>query len=82
MNLDRRLNALEWYEIRRLAAEAGRPYGLTADEVLDEARALLALLPSALPRELDRLEAMGGTDVDQDLLDGIFGHLRFRRSGQ
>jgi hypothetical protein len=39
-----------------LAAEAGHPYGVTADEVLEEARALLTLPPEVLQRELEALE--------------------------
>jgi hypothetical protein len=63
MDLERRLHALEWQEIYQRAAAAGRPYGLTADEVLDEAMALLTLPPDELARQLDWLEAMGESDA-------------------
>jgi hypothetical protein len=53
-----RLNALEARHIRELYAALGAPYGLTADEVLDEAMALLALPPDELARELAWLEAL------------------------
>jgi hypothetical protein len=63
MNLERCLHALDWCEIYKRAAAAGAPYGLTADEVLDEAMALLALPPDELQRQLNWLEAIGETDV-------------------
>jgi hypothetical protein len=47
MNLKRRLTRVEASPIYHLAAEAGRPYGLSAQEVLAEARAFLALPPAA-----------------------------------
>jgi hypothetical protein len=43
MNRDRRLRRLEWLHIRQLAAEAGAPYGLTAEDILEGARRLAAL---------------------------------------
>ena len=43
MSRDRRLRRLEWQYIRQLAAEAGKPYGFSADDILDEARRLVAL---------------------------------------
>jgi hypothetical protein len=39
----RRLERLEYAHLRRLAAEAGKPYGLSADDILDEARRFVAL---------------------------------------
>ena len=44
----------QWY-IRTLAAEAGTPYGLTADGVLEEAMTLLAWPLAELQRELNVL---------------------------
>ena len=41
----RRLTALEARCICILAAEAGAPFGLTADQVLEEARLLFTLSP-------------------------------------
>jgi hypothetical protein len=46
MTIARRLTRLEARHIYALAAEAGRPYGLSAEEVLDEARTFLALTPA------------------------------------
>lgn len=39
----RRIHACEHTFIRRLAAEAGAPYGVTADDLLEEARRFFAL---------------------------------------
>jgi hypothetical protein len=38
--------------ILRMAAEAGAPYGLSAEEVIDEATILLTWPPELLEREL------------------------------
>ena len=43
MSRDRRLRRSEWQYIRQLAAEAGKPYGFSADDILDEARRLVVL---------------------------------------
>jgi hypothetical protein len=43
MSFERRLQRLERLHIRQLAAEAGAPYGLTADDILEGARRLAAL---------------------------------------
>ena len=53
----RRLERLEWQHAYRLAAEAGRPYGLTPEDVLGEARRLLALSDEAQRAELDARSA-------------------------
>jgi hypothetical protein len=42
-----RLTRLEAQHIWQVAAEAGRLYGLSAEEVLDEARKFLALTPAS-----------------------------------
>ena len=55
MNAAQRLTRLQRVQdalITRMAAEAGAPYGLSAEEVLDEATALLAWPPEVLEREL------------------------------
>jgi hypothetical protein len=49
----RRIALLEERYLRRLAAEAGAPYGLTADQVLQEARDFLSLPPEVQQRELE-----------------------------
>ena len=43
MSFERRLQRLERLHIRQLATEAGKLYGLSADDILDEARRLLVL---------------------------------------
>ena len=43
MSFERRLRRLERLHIRQLAAEAGKPYGFRADDILEEARRLAAL---------------------------------------
>jgi hypothetical protein len=43
MSFERRLQRLERLHIRQLAAEAGAPYGLTADDILEGARRFAAL---------------------------------------
>jgi hypothetical protein len=42
MSRDRRLRRFEWQVIRQLTAEAGKPYGFRADDMLDDARRLVA----------------------------------------
>jgi hypothetical protein len=42
-DLRRRLEQLEDVRLRRLAGELGKPYGLSADRILDEERRVLAL---------------------------------------
>jgi len=39
----RRLERLEYENLRRMTAKSGKPYGYSADQVLDEARRVLAL---------------------------------------
>jgi hypothetical protein len=56
VNAKARLIKLHLAYIRQLAAEAGAPYGLTADDVLEEARAFLALPPEVQQRELETLQ--------------------------
>jgi hypothetical protein len=43
MSRDHRLRRLEWQYIRQLAAEAGKPYGIRADDMLEETRHLASL---------------------------------------
>jgi hypothetical protein len=54
----RRLERLEWAHIMRLAAEAGRPYGFTAEEVIAEARLILDLPDDQQRAVLDALDAL------------------------
>ena len=53
----RRLERLEYGHIRHLAAKAGQPHGFTADQVLDEARRVLALPEDEQRQTLHRLYA-------------------------
>ena len=55
MNHRRRVERLEYQRLLDWAAEAGRPYGLSAADVLEEARRFLALSPAAQAPELDAL---------------------------
>jgi hypothetical protein len=48
----RRLERLDWQHIRQLAAEAGQPFGFTADDILEEARRIFALPEAVQRREL------------------------------
>ena len=53
----RRIERLEYQQrVAELAAEAGAPYGFTGEQVLEEARNLLALPPEAGRRELEALQ--------------------------
>jgi len=52
----RRIAVLEECYLRHLAAEAGAPYGLTADDVREEARTFLACPPEVQQRELEALQ--------------------------
>ena len=45
-NHAQRLRALEHTRIRRLLTEAGQPYGLSADDLLETAREIFALIDS------------------------------------
>ncbi len=55
MRYDKRLEQLEYQHLLQLAAEAGRPYGLTAADLLAEARRFFALTSTAQAAELDAL---------------------------
>jgi hypothetical protein len=63
MNFKRRIERLEVQQLYAQAAKIGREYGLSAEDVLAEARAMLALPPEALRQELEEhraaLEAQG-----------------------
>jgi hypothetical protein len=67
-SFDRRLKACELAHMRRLAAESGAPYGLTAEEILDEARRFFALPLSEQLAEVQAhtpmLRGHGFTDAD------------------
>jgi hypothetical protein len=52
----RRLDRIQRSLCEILAEDAGRPYGLTAAEVLDEARRFLALTDSEQDEELSTLK--------------------------
>jgi hypothetical protein len=54
-NLRRRLEQLEYVRLRHMAAKAGQPYGYSADQVLDEARRVLALPDDQQRQALHRL---------------------------
>jgi hypothetical protein len=64
----RRLERLEYENLRRTAAKAGQPYGYSADQVLDEARRVLALPDDqqrqALRRLYDDLSAEEAVELD------------------
>jgi hypothetical protein len=51
----RRLERLEYARLRRLAANAGQPYGFSADDILDEASRVFALPDDHQRRALHRL---------------------------
>jgi hypothetical protein len=51
----RRLERLEYAHLRRLAANAGKPYGFSADDIPDEARRVLALPEEEQRQVLHRL---------------------------
>jgi hypothetical protein len=53
----RRLERLEYENLRRMAAKAGQPYGYSADQVLAEARHVLALPDDQQRQALHRLYA-------------------------
>ena len=55
MNHRRRVERLEYQQLIELAAEAGRPYGLSAEDVLAEARRFVRLSPAVPAAELDAL---------------------------
>ncbi len=64
----RRLERLEYDHLRRLAANAGQPFGFSADQVLDEARHVLAL-PDDQQRQIlhrlyDELTEQEATELD------------------
>jgi hypothetical protein len=53
----RRLERLEYAHLWRLAANAGKPYGFSTDDILDEARRVLALPDAEQRQVLHRLYA-------------------------
>jgi hypothetical protein len=53
----RRWERLEYAHLRRLAANAGKLYGFSADDILDEARRVLALPDDEQRQVLHRLSA-------------------------
>ena len=53
----RRLERLEYARLRHLAAQAGQPYGFSADDMLAEARRVLALPDAEQRQVLHRLYA-------------------------
>jgi DNA-directed RNA polymerase specialized sigma24 family protein len=65
----RRLEQLEYENLRRMAAKAGQPFGYSADQVLDEARRVLALPDDqqrqALRRLYDELSAEEAAELDE-----------------
>ena len=65
-DLRRRLEQLEYVRLRRLAGELGKPYGLSADRILDEARRVLAL-PEAEQRQIfkDFYETLSEAEVSE-----------------
>jgi hypothetical protein len=67
-NHTRRLRALEHARLRRSLTEAGQPYGLSADDLLDEARQFFALPLAAQLAEIEsimpQLRQQGFTDTD------------------
>ena len=64
----RRLERLEYENLRRMAAKAGQPYGYSADQVLGEARRVLALPDDqqrqAMRRLYDELSAEEVVELD------------------
>jgi hypothetical protein len=66
MSRDRRLRRLAWQSMRQLAAEAGKPHGFRTDDMLDEARRLVALSDAEQDAEFaDALaQAQGRGDHD------------------
>ena len=55
MTYRRRVERLEYQRLIELAAEAGRLYGVSPTDILEEARRFLALSPAAQEAELDAL---------------------------
>ena len=60
----RRLERLEYAHLRRLAANAGKPYGLSADDILDEVRHLVAL--SAAEQDAECADALAQAQARGD----------------
>jgi hypothetical protein len=63
-HLQRRLQRLERQHIQQLAAEAGKPYGLSAADILDEARRLVAL--SAAEQDAECADALAQAQARGD----------------
>ena len=66
MSCERRLQRLERFHIRQLATVAGKPYGLSADAILDEARRLLVLSDAEQDAEFADAVAQAQSRGDQD----------------
>ena len=70
----RRLERLEYALLRRLAANGGKPYGFSADDILDEARRLVALSDAEQDAEcadaLAQAQARGDHDAVRLLDEG------------
>jgi hypothetical protein len=64
--MQRRLQRRERQHIRRLATEAGAPYGLTADDILEEARRLVTLSAAEQDAEFADAVAQAQSRGDQD----------------
>ncbi len=64
MSLRNRLERLETRAIRQAAERIAQEYGLSADEILEEARKLLRLAPDELERELAALEGDDAITAD------------------
>jgi hypothetical protein len=62
----RRLERLEYAQLRRLAANAGKPYGFSADDILDEARPLVALCDAEQDAEFADALAQAQARGDHD----------------
>lgn len=64
----RRLERLEYENLRRMAAKAGQPYGYSAEDILNEARRVLALPDDkqrqVLHRLYDELTEQEATELD------------------
>jgi hypothetical protein len=64
----RRLERLEYENLRRMAAKAGQPYGYSAEDILNEARRVLALSDDkqrqVLHRLYDELTEQEATELD------------------
>jgi hypothetical protein len=64
VSVERRLQRLERLHIQQLATEVGKPYGLSADDILDEARRLVAL--SAAEQDAEFADALAQAQARGD----------------